>query len=122
MICSDVSPDFTKSSVFSLLSTATAISVNKNMQKKKVTKNFLSMYQSSLRMRLKSKRKIVEGRERNCYIAYPFGAEKVDNLEPGLEHWNQFIFPSHEITRKNMLPCLCYQPHIKTKIVNTCNS
>src|SRR4029078_1869700 len=46
MICVVVSPDFTKSSVFSLLSTATAMIVKRNMQKKKVTKSFFSMYQS----------------------------------------------------------------------------
>jgi hypothetical protein len=38
--------DFTKSSVFSLTSTTTAITVNRNMAKKKVVRNFLSMYQS----------------------------------------------------------------------------
>src|SRR4051794_20687816 len=46
MICEVLSPDFTKSSVCSLLSTATAITVNRSMQKMKVTKNFFSMYQS----------------------------------------------------------------------------
>jgi hypothetical protein len=46
MIWDVVRPDFTKSSVFSLLSTATAMMVNRNMQKKKVTKSFFSMYQS----------------------------------------------------------------------------
>ena len=40
-------PDATKSSVFSLMSTATAITVKRNMAKKKVVRNFLSMYQSS---------------------------------------------------------------------------
>jgi hypothetical protein len=39
-------PDFTKSSVFSLLSTAIAMTVNNSMQKTNVVKNFCSMYQS----------------------------------------------------------------------------
>src|SRR6476619_2646764 len=36
----------TKSSDFSLKSTATAITVKRNIEKKKVVRNFLSMYQS----------------------------------------------------------------------------
>ena len=39
-------PDRTKSSVFSLVSTATATIVNNNRQKKKVIMSFLNMYQS----------------------------------------------------------------------------
>src|SRR6476469_8398325 len=46
MICFVSNPDFTKSSVCSLLSTAIAITVNSNRQKINVTKNFLSIYQS----------------------------------------------------------------------------
>src|SRR4051812_29952243 len=41
-----LSPLFTKSSVFSLLSTATAITVKSSMQKINVVKNFLRIYQS----------------------------------------------------------------------------
>ena len=46
MICEVLKPDPTKSSVFSLMSTATAITVKRNIEKKKVVKKFLSMYQS----------------------------------------------------------------------------
>lgn len=46
MIFLTPSPDFTKSSVFSLMSTTIAIMANRNMAKKKVVKNFFSMYQS----------------------------------------------------------------------------
>ena len=60
MISEVVRPDFTKSSVFSLLSTATAMNVNRNIQKKKVTKSFLSMYQSILRMPYPLKGSFVE--------------------------------------------------------------
>ena len=50
MISEVLRPVFTKSSVFSLLSTATAIAVNNSRQKKKVIRNFFSMYQSSVRI------------------------------------------------------------------------
>jgi hypothetical protein len=46
MILTKPNWDFTKSSVFSLTSTTTAITVNRNMAKKNVVRNFLSMYQS----------------------------------------------------------------------------
>ena len=45
----------TKSSVFSLTSTTTAMMVNRNMAKKKVVKNFFSMYQSIFFIRLTTK-------------------------------------------------------------------
>src|SRR4030095_3832116 len=75
MICEVVRPDFTKSSVFSLLSTATAIMVNKNMQKKKVTKSFLSMYQSIFFMNeSKVKEKLLRSCESRCYnLAFSLG-------------------------------------------------
>jgi len=41
-----LNPDLAKSSAFSLISTTTAITVNKKMEKKKVDKNFLIIYQS----------------------------------------------------------------------------
>jgi hypothetical protein len=46
MLCTD-KPDLTKSSVFSLTSTTIAITAKRKMAKKKVVKNFFSMYQSS---------------------------------------------------------------------------
>ena len=53
MISTVPRPVFTKSSAFSLLSTATATTVNSIMQKKKVTRNFRKMYQSSFFMKHK---------------------------------------------------------------------
>ena len=47
MIWVVLNPDFTKSSAFSLISITTVINVSNTMAKKKVVKNFLSMYQSS---------------------------------------------------------------------------
>src|SRR3954467_5031446 len=68
MIWDVVRPDFTKSSVFSLLSTATAMMVNRNMQKKKVTKSFFSMYQSIFFMKVsKVKEKLLRYCERVIY-------------------------------------------------------
>ena len=59
-------PDFTKSSVFSLLSTATAMTVNKSMQKTNVVKNFFSMYQSIFviigsEVRINLKKEMIKG-------------------------------------------------------------
>ena len=58
--------DFTKSSVFSLTSTTTAITVNKNIAKKKVVKKFLSIYQSSFFISLKVVTKIIGGDKAKC--------------------------------------------------------
>jgi hypothetical protein len=58
-----VSPDFTKFSVCSLLSTAVAIRVKRIMQKKKVIRIFLSIYQSSFFI-LPAKEMIID--ERFC--------------------------------------------------------
>lgn len=46
MICQVPKPVFTKSSVFSLVSTATATTVNNSMQKIKEVSSFFNMYQS----------------------------------------------------------------------------
>lgn len=43
----------------------------------------------------------------NCHrfpLLHPF------YLQPCLQHLCHFIFPAHEITGNDMLPCLLYQP------------
>ena len=50
MSCFTVRPDFTKSSVFSLISITIVINRNKKIEKKNVVRKFLSIYQSSFFM------------------------------------------------------------------------
>src|SRR6476661_185027 len=100
MIWKVESPVLTKSSVFSLLSTATAITVKESMQNRKVVKNLRSMYQSIFFIpRGEYRTKICRVNRINSF-GHPWEAFRcpVCLLQSCLQHRHHGIFPAQKIT------------------------